>query len=172
MPYNETKTQLRKDLAAGKFQQEEKGFLSNVKDMYLDYSLRSMLAEEADERSYKKKAEEDRQAKIKNAIKEAKSKEAEARDYQRKAKNLLIDTGFTTQVDNPNFMRVALEQIYASEGNYNAALTRMETLQKDGRLRVLDPKIGPLMPGFEADLKPKLLRVGLKIPILLKPYMI
>ena len=60
MPYNETKTQLRKDLAAGKFQQEEKGFLSNVKDMYLDYSLRSMLAEEADERSYKKKAEEDR----------------------------------------------------------------------------------------------------------------
>lgn len=152
MPYSDTKTQLRKDLAAGKFQQEGKGFLSDVADMYMDYALRSMLAEESDERAAKKAAEKDRKTKIANSIKEAKAKEAQARDYQRKATNLLRDVGFAEQLENPNFIKVAMEQIYAAEGNYNSALTRMETLKLDGRLNVLDPKIGPLMPGLEPNL--------------------
>jgi len=147
MPYSDTKTQLRKDLAAGKFQQEGKGFLSDVADMYMDYALRSMLAEESDERAAKKAAEKDRKTKIANSIKEAKAKEAQARDYQRKATNLLRDVGFSEQLDNPNFMKVAMEQIYAAEGNYNSALTRMETLKSDGRLKVLGPMQGPAIPG-------------------------
>ena len=156
MPYSATKAKLQKDLAAGAFKQKSDGFLSDISDMYLQYVMQDTMAEKSEERAAARMAEKERLAEIKRKALEAEAKEEQAKDYKRKAEKLIGDIGYGNQIANPNFMKTALELVYAAEGDYFKALERMETLAKDGRLEVIAPTVGavqgPLISGDAVNL--------------------